>query len=821
MNQVWSDNLWLLRTIAMITNEMAIKSASITLIFIGALLLCLSLPLARKVQANFQRADEHRRKWRFVSNLILLFILGYIVIDIIFFFNFPVSMELIVGGVLLAGACYVLLTVHLASTCNAGRSRRLEERISGLNDCLLGLSQQHSENIGKLTRLFGESLDGFYALYSRVEGGMIRTIAAWNAPIGFKLEYKAEGRLCNAVVRQGGDGLAFRVRHLDETTYVDSDPNVRYYDLRTYMGTPVKCNGKTVGTLCVVFQNDFSPDEEDIEFLRIIASAIGVEEERSAAADALEKAHLELESRVRERTAELAEANERLMIDIAERKKAEAALSKSETILQKVFEVIPDMVAVIDRDLHLVHSNWQGGYEYVPEEIRNGFPFCYDAYYPDRKRPCDNCHTLEVFRTGKPVSNEKNNPRIGLVEVRAFPIFDDSGQVIMVAEYVRNITEQRRLEEELRKAHKLDSLGVLAGGIAHDFNNLLTGILGNISMARRTIDADSKVVNRLDEAEKAVARSRDLVQQLMTFSKGGAPVKKTASMEQIVRDSAAFVLRGSNVKCEFAIADDLCPVEVDEGQMNQVINNLIINADQAMESGGIIQVRIENQAVGSQNEMSLKEGRYVKVSIEDQGPGISDAHIHKIFDPYFTTKEHGSGLGLATVYSIIKNHDGFVGVESREGDGTVFFVYLPSSEDGAPLVEESKPEAQAGSGRILVMDDEELIREVASDILDYLGYSAVTCPDGEAAIALYREAMTARKPFAAVLMDLTIPGGMGGQETIQRLLEVDPGVIGIVSSGYCNDPILANYRQYGFSGIVEKPYSPDTLGKVLNDLVNQ
>lgn len=217
--------------------------------------------------------------------------------------------------------------------------------------------------------------------------------------------------------------------------------------------------------------------------------------------------------------------------------------------------------------------------------------------------------------------------------------------------------------------------------------------------------------------------------------------------------------------------------------------------------------------------MSLKEGRYVRISIENHGSGIPDEHIHKIFDPYFTTKEHGSGLGLATVYSIIKNHDGFVGVESKEGVGTSFVVYLPTSEYDAPQVVESKPDAVSGSGKILVMDDEELIREVASDILDYLGYCAMACHDGKEALELYREAMMAGEPFDAVLMDLTIPGGMGGQETIQRLLEIDKAVVGIVSSGYCSDPILSNYRDYGFSGIVGKPYSPDALGKVLHDLL--
>jgi signal transduction histidine kinase/CheY-like chemotaxis protein len=718
------------------------------------------------------------------------------------------------------GACLILLIVRQASFLDTGKNKRLKERVSRLNDCLLGLSQRHGDNIERLTRLCGESLEGAYALYTRIGEGRIHALAAWNAPDGIKRVDSAEGRLCNEVVRQGGDGRAFCVRNLGDTPYADSDPDVRMYGLRTYMGVPVKRSDAVVGTLGVAFQNDFSPNEDDIEFLKILACAIGVEEERGVAAVALKKAHIELEARVQARTAELADSNARLMIDIAERKKTEDALLKSETILQKVFEVIPDMVAVIDRDLRLVHSNWQGGYEYVPEKIRDASPFCYDAYYPARGRPCDNCHALEVFRTGKPTSNEKFNPRIGLVEVRAFPIFDDSGEVVMVAEYVRNITEQRRLEEELQKTQKLESLGVLAGGIAHDFNNLLTGILGNISMARKTIDPLSKAVRRLDEAEKAVARSQDLVEQLMTFSRGGAPVKKTASIEQIVRDSAAFALRGSNVKCEFAVVGDLWPVEVDEGQMNQVIHNLMINADQAMGSTGVVEVRIDNQAVAPQSEMSLKEGRYIRICIKDHGAGIPDTHIHKIFDPYFTTKAHGNGLGLAAVYSIIKNHEGFIGVHSKEGDGTLFFVYLPSSESGMPQAVESNPAAQPGSSKILVMDDEELIREVATDILDYLGYTAVACSDGKAAIELYQEAAAVGEPFAAVLMDLTIPGGMGGKETIQRLMAIDPNVVGVVSSGYCSDPILSNYRQYGFSGIVEKPYSPDALAKVLHDLLN-
>ncbi len=505
--------------------------------------------------------------------------------------------------------------------------------------------------------------------------------------------------------------------------------------------------------------------------------------------------------------------------DITEWKRMVETLGKSESVLRKIFDSIPDLLSLIDRDLRIVRSNWHGGYEYVPEDIRDNSPFCHEAYYPGQDKPCENCHTIEVFRTGKPAVIEKFNPRIGFMEMHAYPVFDDAGNVIMAIEHVRDITERRRLEEELRKAHKLESLGVLAGGIAHDFNNLLTGILGNISLAKILTDPNLKSFKRLEEAEKAVYHARDLTQQLMTFSKGGSPVKKTASIGQIVMDSASFVLRGSNVRCRFSVPENVWPVKVDEGQMNQVINNLIINADQSMAEGGILEIVIENLNAASENEVSLTEGRYVKISISDRGVGIPEQHLHKIFDPYFTTKQKGSGLGLATVYSIIKNHDGNIGVESKLGVGTTFHVYIPASETGLLEVTERKESSHAGSGKIMVMDDEEIIREVAAEILGHLGYIAVVCCDGSEAIELYRQAIATKEPFTAVIMDLTIPGGMGGKETMKKLLEIDKGVVGIVSSGYCNDPILSSYWDYGFSGIVGKPYSLDELGKVLHDLL--
>lgn len=556
---------------------------------------------------------------------------------------------------------------------------------------------------------------------------------------------------------------------------------------------------------------------------------------RKRVEESLRRAHSELELKVEERTRDLSslnerlsdlnrqltEANEKLGSDIEQLQQTELELRKSQSILNKIFEANPDHLVVIDRNLRIIHSNWLGGYEYVPEEIRHLNPYCYEAYNEGQDKPCEACAALEVFETGKPVFTEMYNARIGYLEIRAVPIVDENGAVLMVAEHIRDITEKKKMAEEILKGQKLESLGVLAGGIAHDFNNLLTAIMGNISLAKMFADSGTKAYGRLADAEKACERATGLTQQLLTFSRGGAPVKKTTSIVQIITDSAGFMLRGSNVKCDFNLQKDLWAVDVDEGQMGQVINNLIINADQAMPDGGIISVTAENVKIASADLLPLPAGRYILISIQDQGEGISPENVSKIFDPYFTTKERGSGLGLATVYSIIKSHQGHLEVESNEGVGTLFRLYLPASEQAVEAVESPASEVStpAGFGRILVMDDEEIIREIAREVLHHLGYEVDVCGDGKSALAMYREALQAGKRYAAVIMDLTIQGGMGGKETMKALLAVDPAVKGIVSSGYNNDPILAHFREYGFCGMVSKPYTVKELQETLLELV--
>ena len=391
------------------------------------------------------------------------------------------------------------------------------------------------------------------------------------------------------------------------------------------------------------------------------------------------------------------------------------------------------------------------------------------------------------------------------------PIKDENGKIIGVVLVFRDVSEKRRIEQELMKADKLNSLGILAGGIAHDFNNILTAILGNIILAKEFTRPGEKIYERLIEAEKASLRAKDLAQQLLTFSSGGAPIKKTMFISELLKESALFALSGSNVQCEFSISNNLWAVEIDEGQINQAINNLIINAIQSMPEGGRIKLTAENVTV-SEGE---KKGRYVKISIVDQGIGIPKEHLPKIFEPYFTTKQKGSGLGLAIVYSIIKKHDGYIEVETELGVGTTFKVYLPASLKNVFMRKGLKEKIQTGKGKILVMDDEESVRKVVGEMLVFLGYEVEFAKEGIEAIELYKKAKAQGQPFDAIIMDLTIPIGMGGKETINKLLEIDPTVKAIVSSGYSTDPVMTEFTKYGFKGFIIKPFKIKELGEVL------
>ena len=505
--------------------------------------------------------------------------------------------------------------------------------------------------------------------------------------------------------------------------------------------------------------------------------------------------------------------------DITERKQAEEMLRESEERLEALLDKSPIPTAVGGSDGAIISFN-----EALEELIGYGEAEITDVtdwtnrLYPDeeyREFVQENIRQAlegeEQECTEFTITCKDGSTRV----VDFHTSFSNDGLIIQMLD----ITDRKRMEKELLRVEKLESIGVLAGGIAHDLNNLLTAVVGNISLARMYDNPADKDV-RLAEAEKASMLIRDLTQQLLTFAKGGAPILETASIAELLRSSATFPLRGSNVRCEFSIPDSLWPAEIDEGQVNQVISNLVINAKQAMPEGGTIQISAENTIIGGEYVLPLEPGPYIKVSVEDEGIGVSEEHIQKIFDPFFTTKQAGSGLGLATSYSIIEKHNGYITAESQLGVGTKFHTYLPASPDGVlPAAEEEEKKPIMGKGRVLVVDDEKHVRDTAAEMLGSIGYKITIALDGTEAIEVYRQAKDMGLPYDAVIIDLTIPGGMGGGKTIRQLIELDPEVKAIVSSGYSNDPIMADFGHYGFKGVIAKPYRIRELSEVLHKVI--
>ncbi|MFC1717275.1 response regulator [Candidatus Poribacteria bacterium] len=500
-----------------------------------------------------------------------------------------------------------------------------------------------------------------------------------------------------------------------------------------------------------------------------------------------------------------------------QRKYAEERLRESEEHWRSMAENAPNSISIVDRDGVIQYIN-----RAVPELTMDNVigKMSYDFVEPGYHKVMREAIEY-VFETGKGTSYESQalgpGNSISWYDVQVGPVKQD-GCTKFVSLISTDITQHRQMEAELLKAQKLESIATLVGGIAHDLNNLMIGITGNISLARMYENL-AKKDRSLAEAEKASMQIRDLIQQLLMFSRGETPILQMADTGKLLRDSVTFALRGANVRCEFSIPDDLWPIEADEGQMNQVVSNLIINADQAMPEGGTVRIRAENTTMDAESDLPLEPGSYVRISIEDQGIGIPEEYRQRIFEPFFTTKQAGSGLGLTISRSIIQNHNGHITMESELGTGSGFHIHLPAALEQIRAEEElDGAEPATGRGKVLVMDDEPLIRELAAEMLTRIGYEVTTAIDGAEAIELYGRLMGSREAFDLVIMD---SGDMGVKETIQKLLEADPGVRAIVSSGYPNDVMMTRFSEYGFRGVVVKPYKITELSGILNKIMTE
>ncbi|MFA5354637.1 MAG: ATP-binding protein [Thermodesulfovibrionales bacterium] len=500
-----------------------------------------------------------------------------------------------------------------------------------------------------------------------------------------------------------------------------------------------------------------------------------------------------------------------------------------EGIFREVFQSMGEGVLVADNNGRIISLNpeaerllgWKG------EEI-SGREICL-ILLPRNPAPDASslpCPLLDPIKTGKKSTGDevfirKDGSRFP-VSYTSSPLWTEDSAVAAVVLF-RDDTQRKRMEGYFLWARNLESIASLAGGIAHDFNNLLTGIMGNVSLAKGFLSPEDKVYDLLSRVEEASMKARDLTYQLLTFAKGSKPSRKTAFIGELIRKSASFSLSGSNIRCQFTIPDDLWPVEVDENQLMQVIHNIVMNARDAMPEGGVITIQAENIIVTEKDGLPLTPGKYLRISQRDQGMGIPEENLKRIFDPYFTTKRpatrKGVGLGLSTSYSLIRSHEGHIEAESQEGKGTVFHIYLPASQKEHIEEKGRDKEVSNEKGHILLMDDEEIVREVMSEMLRSMGYSVGLAKEGREAVEIFRTAHEAGAPFDLVILDLTIPGGMGAREVIGKLKEIEPEVKAIVSSGYPHDPVMADFRSYGFKAVVIKPYKMKELKDVVSEVI--